>query len=905
MSDNNNPNFDSSKKGLPGSFLLFLLLAVLAVFTVQNFLSTKSGKVDNAYQLEHLVNLDLIIPDKSRKTALSDNLVNFSGQFRSELTEEGIKRYKYLELLNQFHELQRDKKELVEDLNDKREEIYTATESFLLASGISIPEGGYIVFDRFLDYPGQTNHVILDRLPKKVGPNLQELSNEFSKLESVKDNETALKQFGSQLEKMVRSFQSPLIGIGAKELKAELKSISSQINLANLPFKKADEKKLLFKEVLAGLSKMVQSLNEVEDTTRLNQLRSVRAYKKFIGDYQVLLEALQENKQQLAKIYPSVTQITWFVNDQELSTKALEKMNSESYQRWFNKASSEWHGFHVNKATVFKSPDQPRNQILEKFFRSEEPAPKYFHYLFTVVLPIFLVIFLLYFVFARQMKGVGSSAMNFGKSPARLMSADKNKITFKDVAGIDEAREELEEIVEFLKSPIKFTRLGGRIPKGVLCVGPPGTGKTLVARAVAGEANRPFFSIAGSDFVEMFVGVGASRIRDMFDQAKKSAPCIIFIDEIDAVGRHRGAGIGGGHDEREQTLNQLLVEMDGFDSNEGVILMAATNRPDVLDKALLRPGRFDRRVLIDLPDLKGRHDILKVHARKIKLAQDVNLLDLARGTPGCSGAELENILNESALIAARKGRSMVTQQEAMAAVDKVKYGKERRSLELDEKEKRTTAIHEAGHAVVACIVENWEPVDKVTIVPRTYSLGATHFLPKKNRLSYWKKELKDQLAVLMGGRVAELKFVGDLSSGAQQDIEQASELARNMVCRWGMSKELGSIAYEEKQEATYSMQGSRSKNYSESTAQSIDREVKEIINASNQRATDILETHSKEVLLMTDMLMEFETLDKTDLKHIMEGTWNVDEKRERLRQQLEMYKADHDEPPPIPEEVLS
>jgi cell division protease FtsH len=904
MSEENNSNFDPTKKGLPGSFLLFLLFAVLAVFTVQSFLSSKAGKVDNAYQLEHLVNLDLVVPDKSQKTALSDNLVNFSGQFRAELTEESRKRYKYIELLNQFHELHRERKELVEDLGEKRKEINTAAQNFLLLSGIALPEDGYIVFDRFLDYPGQTNHVILESLPKKVGVSLKELVEQFPAVESEKGDTTSLKLFGSQLEKVVRGFQSPLIGIGAKELKSQLKSISSQISLANLPFKKDEEKKVLFKEVLSGLSGIVQSLNQVEETTRLNQLRSVRAYKKFIGDYKVSVEAFQENKQQLAKIYPSVTQITWFVTDKEFSTKDLEKMDSEEYQRWFNKATSEWHAFNSNKASVFKSPDQPRNQVLDKFFRSEEPTPKYLHYLFTVVLPIFLVIFLLYFIFAKQIKGVGSSAMNFGKSPARLMSADKNKVTFKDVAGIDEAREELEEIVEFLKNPVKFTCLGGRIPKGVLCVGPPGTGKTLVARAVAGEADRPFFSIAGSDFVEMFVGVGASRIRDMFSQAKKSAPCIIFIDEIDAVGRHRGAGVGGGHDEREQTLNQLLVEMDGFDSNEGVILMAATNRPDVLDKALLRPGRFDRRVLIDLPDLKGRADILKVHARKIKLSQDVNLHDMARATPGCSGAELENILNEAALIAAKKGRTMVTQQEAMEAVDKVKYGKERRSLEIDEKEKRTTAIHEAGHAVVGCVVENWEPVDKVTIVPRTYSLGATHFLPKKNRLSFWKKELKDQLAVLMGGRVAELKFVGDLSSGAQQDIEQASDLARNMVCRWGMSNELGSVSYGDKQDSSNPFGGSVKK-YSESTAQAIDKEVKEIIEDSNKRAVDILNAHEKQVLLMTEMLLEFETLDKIDLESIMDGTWDIEDKKVRVKSQVDKYKKETEEPPPLPGEILT
>ncbi len=390
--------------------------------------------------------------------------------------------------------------------------------------------------------------------------------------------------------------------------------------------------------------------------------------------------------------------------------------------------------------------------------------------------------------------------MNFGKSPAKLLAKDRNKVTFKDVAGCDEAKEELQEIVEFLKDPGKFTALGARIPKGVLCIGAPGTGKTLIAKAVAGEADRPFFFISGSDFVEMFVGVGASRIRDMFNEARKFAPCIIFMDEIDAVGRHRGAGIGGGHDEREQTLNQLLVEMDGFDPTEGIILIAATNRPDVLDKALLRPGRFDRRVIIDLPDIKGRFEILKVHARKIKLDPNVDLMDIARGTPGASGADLANILNEAALLAARRNRSAVTAQEAREAVDKVKYGKERRSLEIDDNEKKTTAYHESGHAIVALIVKSADPVDKVTIIPRGMSLGATHFMPKKNRLSYWRKELVDQLAVLMGGRAAEEVFVNDMSSGAQMDITQATRLARSMVCEWGMS-DLGTIAFDERSDS--------------------------------------------------------------------------------------------------------
>jgi cell division protease FtsH len=539
--------------------------------------------------------------------------------------------------------------------------------------------------------------------------------------------------------------------------------------------------------------------------------------------------------------------------------------------------------------------------VLEKTFKSEEPSPNYFSYLLTI-LPVVLVVLLLYFVFSRQMKGVGGNAMNFGKSPAKMLTKERNKITFKDVAGCDEAKEELQEIVDFLKDPAKFTALGARIPKGVLMIGAPGTGKTLVAKAIAGEADRPFFFISGSDFVEMFVGVGASRIRDLFDQAKKQAPCIIFIDEIDAVGRHRGSGIGGGHDEREQTLNQLLVEMDGFDTNEGVILVAATNRPDVLDKALLRPGRFDRRVIIDLPDVKGRFEILKVHARKIKLDPSVELMDIARNTPGASGADLMNILNEAALLAARKGRSAVTGTDAAESCDKVRYGKERRSLEIDQNEKRTTAYHESGHAVVALCVKHADPVDKVTIIPRGLSLGATHFMPKKNRLSYWKTEILDHLAVLMGGRVAEELFVGDSSSGAQMDITQATRLVRSMVCEWGMTDELGAVAYDERGESGQylGMPNLREKSYSEATAGAIDKEVRSLLDAAHLRARGIIEEHRPQVQLMTEMLMEFESLDRDDVLEIMKGSFDMEKKKQRLKIFQDLQRKT---PPPPPEGI--
>ncbi len=428
--------------------------------------------------------------------------------------------------------------------------------------------------------------------------------------------------------------------------------------------------------------------------------------------------------------------------------------------------------------------------------------------------------------------------------------------------------------------------------------------KNLIAKAVAGEADRPFFSISGSDFVEMFVGVGASRIRDLFDQAKKNAPCIIFIDEIDAVGRHRGAGFGGGHDEREQTLNQLLVEMDGFDTNEGVILMAATNRPDVLDRALLRPGRFDRRVIISLPDIKGRYDILKVHARKIKMDPSVDLMAVARSTPGSSGADLANLLNEAALAAARKGRTAVTSAEVMEARDKVLYGKERRSLEIDENEKRTTAYHESGHTVVSLVVKNSDPVDKVTIIPRGLSLGSTMFLPKKNRLSYWKKELIDQLAVLMGGRVAEEIFVSDISSGAKQDIDQATHIARSMVCAWGMSDKLGAVAYDESNDSGQYLgfQGHHEKKYSENTAQTIDEEVRKILDAALETARSIVRENHTQVELMAQMLMEFETLDAEDVQRIINNEWKIEEKREKLKLADELHKKTSATPPPPPTE---
>jgi len=485
-------------------------------------------------------------------------------------------------------------------------------------------------------------------------------------------------------------------------------------------------------------------------------------------------------------------------------------------------------------------------------------------------LPLLLLAGFVFFLM-RQMQAGGNKALSFGKSRARLLSAQQKKATFKDVAGSDEAKEELQEIIEFLKDPQKFQKLGGRIPKGVLLVGPPGTGKTLLARAIAGEANVPFFSISGSDFVEMFVGVGASRVRDLFEQGKKNAPCIIFIDEIDAVGRHRGAGLGGGHDEREQTLNALLVEMDGFETNEGVILIAATNRPDVLDPALLRPGRFDRRVVVARPDVKGREEILRVHTRKVPLSDDVDLSIIARGTPGFSGADLANLVNEAALWAARQNRKFVAMDDFEMSKDKVLMGVERKSMILSDEEKRNTAYHEAGHALVAAMTPGADPVHKVTIIPRGMALGLTMQLPEADKHTYTKEFLEGMLAVLMGGRSAEELFLGHITTGAGNDIERATDIARNMVCEWGMS-DLGPLAYGKKEEAIFlGREIAQHRDFSEDTALQIDREVKRIVNSGYEKAKNLLSTHKETLDNIAQALLVREVLDANEVRLLMEG----------------------------------
>ena len=516
-------------------------------------------------------------------------------------------------------------------------------------------------------------------------------------------------------------------------------------------------------------------------------------------------------------------------------------------------------------------PDDKTQPAPRVTFEKEDASPFWSSTLITLLPMVFIG--LMFFLFMRQLQAGGGKAMSFGKSKARMLNDSQNKVTFADVAGVDEAKDEVEEIIAFLKDPKKFQRLGGRIPKGVLMIGPPGTGKTLLARAIAGEAGVPFFSISGSDFVEMFVGVGASRVRDLFEQGKKHAPCIIFIDEIDAVGRHRGAGLGGGHDEREQTLNQLLVEMDGFESNEGVIIIAATNRPDVLDPAILRPGRFDRRITVTRPDVRGREAILRVHAKKTPLAPDVDLSMIARGTPGFTGADLENLVNEAALLAARQDKDAVAMIDFEMAKDKVYMGTERRSMLISDEEKRNTAIHEAGHTLISVLINHHDPVHKVTIIPRGPALGVTWYLPKDDRHNLSKEQAESAIAVALGGRIAEEIIFGKLTTGAGNDIEKATEIARKMVCEWGMSEKLGPLAYGKKEESIFLGRdyGSRQQDYSEQTAVEIDQEVRGIVHRQYEKVKHLLGENHQQLESLAKALIERETLDAEEIRMTLEG----------------------------------
>jgi len=534
--------------------------------------------------------------------------------------------------------------------------------------------------------------------------------------------------------------------------------------------------------------------------------------------------------------------------------------------------------------TMTPPKDQDLVRILrEKGVRIVVMPPEQTSWYMNILISWFPMILLLgiWIFFMRQMQSGGGKALSFGKSKARLMNEAKNKTTFNDVAGVDEAKEELHEIIEFLKEPQKFNKLGGKIPKGVLLIGPPGTGKTLLARAIAGEANVPFFSISGSDFVEMFVGVGASRVRDLFEQGKKNSPCIIFIDEIDAVGRHRGAGMGGGHDEREQTLNQLLVEMDGFENNEGVILIAATNRPDVLDPALLRPGRFDRQVMVDRPDVKGREGILKVHSARVPLTENVDLKTIAKGTPGFTGADLANLVNEAALLAARYDKKCVENDDFENAKDKVLMGVERRSMIISEKEKRTTAYHESGHALVALKLPGTDPLHKVTIIPRGRALGVTMQLPEDEKHTYPKNYLYNNLAIFMGGRVAEEICLGEMTTGAGNDIERATEMARKMVCEWGMSEKMGPLTYGSKEEPVFlGRDTGNNKNFSDETAKLIDQEVKALVMGGYKTAHKIITDHRDSLEKMALALLDRETLNLKEINEIINGKSPPNDKSE-------------------------
>ncbi len=531
----------------------------------------------------------------------------------------------------------------------------------------------------------------------------------------------------------------------------------------------------------------------------------------------------------------------------------------------------------------FETTAPPKDPDLIKALRAKNVrivvvAPEQTTWYMSILISWFPMLLLLgiWIFFMRQMQAGGGKALSFGKSRARL-SESKNKTTFKDVAGVDEAKEELHEIIEFLKEPQKFSKLGGKIPKGVLLVGPPGTGKTLLARAISGEASVPFYSISGSDFVEMFVGVGASRVRDLFEQGKNNSPCLIFIDEIDAVGRHRGAGLGGGHDEREQTLNQLLVEMDGFENNDGVILIAATNRPDVLDPALLRPGRFDRQVVVSRPDIKGRDGILKVHTATVPLTDEVDLKIIARGTPGFTGADLANLVNEAALLAARNDKKAVSMDDFEEAKDKVMMGVERRSMVISEKEKKTTAYHEAGHALVASLLPGTDPLHKVTIIPRGSALGVTMQLPMDEQHTYQKGYLYNSLAILMGGRCAEEICLGEMTTGAGNDIERATEMARKMVCEWGMSEKMGPLSYGSKEEQVFlGRDFSNQKNFSDQTAKLIDQEVKTLVMGGYNRATELLKKNRDTLENLAQALLERETLTGDEVKNVIDGKNDFD-----------------------------
>jgi cell division protease FtsH len=630
-------------------------------------------------------------------------------------------------------------------------------------------------------------------------------------------------------------------------------------------------------------------------------MRGVLAWVAILAMVLLMLHLYRTQQEKHNVIDFSPTFVEYVQEGRIESCQIVEEPSGSIYVRGELKADVEGGEILKFKVYALSGDDQLRDFLVSNGVKFDVPPQNpYFWQILSTVLPVLLIFGLLYFLFMRQIRSAGSGALSFGKSRARLLNRDTNKVTFSNVAGIDEAKEEVEEIIEFLKDPKKFQMLGGRIPKGVLLMGPPGTGKTLLAKAIAGEAEVPFFSISGSDFVEMFVGVGASRVRDMFEQGKKSAPCIIFIDEIDAVGRSRFTGIGGGHDEREQTLNALLVQMDGFETQEGVIILAATNRPDVLDEALLRPGRFDRQIVIDLPMIDGRESILKLHSRKLTIADTVELRRIARGTPGFSGADLENLLNEAALLAARESKKAIEMDDLEEARDKVKWGRERRGRVLDEKEKRVTAYHEAGHALVIQVIPESEPLHKVTIIPRGVAyLGATMSLPEKDRYMEGKKTLEGMIAGLMGGRVAEELAEGDVTSGAAGDFKESTRIARAMVCHWGMSDVLGPQAYGQNEELMFlGRDVQKTQDYSEETARKIDAEVSRILSEGYARAKSILEDNRDKLDIIANALLERETLEGYEVEEVVKhGRMLTDEERGANRAK--------DTPPETPENAAA
>lgn len=881
----------SPKKSFPWGLVAILAMITLAAYWTSSMQTPATSDIGFSYQLEHLANLELLRREDSRKIGSGDGLVSFSGRFKKERSVVSEQRYQYLELLQQRHSLGTEQREILERLKTTKDKIVNAADYYLHLSALPLPPQGYEINIGDADAVDAFPNIAINKLSHRRlidAPLFKERLGKF--VAHAQPSSEQIAEFKKFTRDYLLQFQSMHLGLCGKA--------EAQVKWCQQKLDKDTGNIVRFHSTLntidRTLREILDELNEWRGVGRLAQTRSAREYEQLWRDYGMIHHRLIKADLQLDKSRQTLKEATWFFNDKELSTRGLETQDVEVYSQWFIGARALWDRFESNKNSEFKVPDQPRNAVLDRTFKSEE-LPTNYTGMLLAALPILTVIVLLYLAYSKQIRGMGSNALSFGKSPAKLLQRGTHKVTFQDVAGIEEAKEELQEIVEFLKDPQRFTSLGAQIPKGILCVGPPGTGKTLIAKAVAGEADRPFFSISGSDFVEMFVGVGASRIRDMFEQARKNAPCIIFMDEIDAVGRHRGAGMGGGHDEREQTLNQLLVEMDGFDSNEGIILMAATNRPDVLDKALLRPGRFDRQVVIDLPDIKGRFEILKLHARKVKLGDSVDLMKIARATSGCSGADLKNILNEAALLAVKRGQPFVTTPEISEACDKVRFGKERKSLEITEQEKRSTAFHEAGHVIVGLVLKRCDPVEKVTVIPRGMSLGATYMLPTKNRLGYWREELYELMAMLMGGRCAEERFVKDISSGAKNDIERATELARSMVCEWGMSDRVGLVALDDREESRSYLTGmpSGSRQHSPQTAQAIDEEVRKLCTASHEKARQIVDEHAETVQYMADALFELETLDAKDLHQILEGNFDIEAKR---RQLLDEAKSSNNEP---------